>query len=88
MTGDTSRADAGAKSPGETPAGVPRASGTEAFTGWKDLAARLLGDPEGKWREAGNQLSACIRENPGKTMLAGLGVGLAIGILFPPRSEK
>lgn len=59
----------------------------EPFTGWKDLAARLLGDPEGKWKEAATQLSAYIRENPGKTILTGVSAGLALGLLFPPKQH-
>lgn len=49
---------------------------------WKETAARLVGDSGEKWKEAADHAAAYVKENPGKAVLAGLGAGFFIGLLF------
>ena len=48
----------------------------------KDAAGRVLDDSSDQWKEAGDQAMAYVKENPGKAVLAGLGAGFLIGLLF------
>lgn len=48
----------------------------------KDAAGRVLQDSNGKWKELGDHAVAYVKENPGKSVLAGLGAGFLIGLLF------
>ena len=49
---------------------------------FKDAAGRVLEDSSGKWKELGDHAVAYVKENPGKSVLAGLGAGFLIGLLF------
>lgn len=49
---------------------------------FKDAAGRVLGDSKGAWKELGDHAAAYVKENPGKAVLAGLGAGFLIGLLF------
>jgi ElaB/YqjD/DUF883 family membrane-anchored ribosome-binding protein len=42
----------------------------------------VLGDSEDRWKELGDHAVAYVKENPGKAVLAGLGAGFLIGLLF------
>lgn len=48
----------------------------------KDAAGRVLEDSSDQWRELGDHAVAYVKENPGKSVLAGLGAGFLIGLLF------
>lgn len=48
----------------------------------KAAADRLAGEASVRWREVSDNASVFIRENPGKAVLAALGIGFAIGVLF------
>ena len=48
----------------------------------KDAAGRVLGDSKDRWKELGDHAVAYVKENPGKAVLAGLGAGFLIGLLF------
>lgn len=48
----------------------------------KDAAGKVLEDSQGKWKELGDTAVAYVKENPGKSVLAGLGAGFLIGLLF------
>ena len=48
----------------------------------KDAASRVFEDSSGKWKELGDHAVAYVKENPGKAVLAGLGAGFIIGLLF------
>ncbi len=54
----------------------------EKFAELKDIVGHVLGDSKGKWKEAGDHAAAYVKENPGKAVLAGLGAGFVIGLLF------
>lgn len=49
---------------------------------FKDAAGRVLGDSKDRWKEVGDHAMAYVKENPGKAVLAGLGAGFLIGLLF------
>jgi ElaB/YqjD/DUF883 family membrane-anchored ribosome-binding protein len=49
---------------------------------FKDAAGRVMGDTSVRWKELGDQAVAYVKENPGKSVLAGLGAGFLIGLLF------
>lgn len=49
---------------------------------WRVVAERALGDSKIQWKEVSEQAMAYARENPGKAVLAGLGAGFVIGLLF------
>jgi ElaB/YqjD/DUF883 family membrane-anchored ribosome-binding protein len=48
----------------------------------RDAAGRVLGDSRDRWKELGDHAVAYVKENPGKAVLAGLGAGFLIGLLF------
>ncbi len=48
----------------------------------RDAAGRVLGDSQDRWKELGDHAVAYVKENPGKAVLAGLGAGFLIGLLF------
>ena len=54
----------------------------EKLNEFKDAAGRALEDSSGKWKELGDHATAYVKENPGKAVLAGLGAGFLIGLLF------
>jgi ElaB/YqjD/DUF883 family membrane-anchored ribosome-binding protein len=54
----------------------------EKLADLKETASRLLEDSSGKWKELGDHAMAYVKENPGKSVLAGLGAGFLIGLLF------
>ncbi len=54
----------------------------ERLQDWKVVAERALGDSKGHWKEVSDQAMAYARQNPGKAVLAGLGAGFVIGLLF------
>lgn len=54
----------------------------EKLNEMKDAAGRVLQDSRGQWKEVADQAAAYVRENPGKAVLAGLGAGFLIGLLF------
>ena len=54
----------------------------EKLNQFKDAAGRALEDSSGKWKELGDHAAAYVKENPGKAVLAGLGAGFLIGLLF------
>ena len=45
-------------------------------------AERALGNSKAQWKEVGDQAMAYAKEHPGKAVLAGLGVGFVIGLLY------
>ena len=49
---------------------------------FKEAAGRVLDDSSVKWKELGDHAVAYVKENPGKSVLAGLGAGFLIGLLF------
>lgn len=59
----------------------------EKFQEWSGLAGKVLGDSKEKWKAAGDQAAAYVKENPGKAVLAGLGAGFVIGLLFRSNSK-
>ena len=48
----------------------------------KDAAGRVFDESSDKWKELGDHAVAYVKENPGKSVLAGLGAGFLIGLLF------
>ena len=48
----------------------------------KDAAGRAFQDSSGKWKELGDHAVSYVKENPGKSVLAGMGAGFLIGLLF------
>lgn len=54
----------------------------EKLNQFKDAAGRALEDSSGQWKELGDHAAAYVKENPGKAVLAGLGAGFLIGLLF------
>ncbi len=54
----------------------------EKLNDFKDAAGRVLQDSQGKWKELGDHAVSYVKENPGKAVLAGLGAGFLIGLLF------
>ncbi len=54
----------------------------EKLDEFKEAAARALQDTSGAWKELGDHAVAYVKENPGKSVLAGLGAGFLIGLLF------
>ncbi|MES2469581.1 MAG: hypothetical protein V4675_19920 [Verrucomicrobiota bacterium] len=54
----------------------------EKLNEFKDAAGRVLGDSQDRWKELGDHAVAYVKENPGKAVLAGLGAGFLIGLLF------
>ena len=53
----------------------------EKLSDIKETASRLLQDT-GKFKELSDHAVAYVKENPGKSVLAGLGAGFLIGLLF------
>ena len=49
---------------------------------FKDSAGRVVGESRDQWKEFSDQAMAYVKENPGKSVLAGLGAGFIIGLLF------
>ena len=54
----------------------------EKLNEFREAAGRALGDSQDKWKEFGDHATSYVKENPGKAVLAGLGAGLLIGLLF------
>ena len=54
----------------------------EAMNEIKDAAGRVLEESAGHWKELGDQAVTFVKENPGKAVLASLGAGFLIGLLF------
>ncbi len=48
----------------------------------KAYADKTVKELSARWKELTDNTAAFIRENPGKAVLTGLGVGFAIGLLF------
>ena len=48
----------------------------------RDAAGRVIDDSKDRWQELGDHAVAYVKENPGKAVLAGLGAGFLIGLLF------
>lgn len=57
-------------------------SAREKAPEWKESAQRLFDGSQGQWKEAADQAANYVKENPGKAVLAGLGAGFFIGLLF------
>ena len=49
---------------------------------FKDAAGKVLDESSVHWKELSDQALAYVKENPGKSVLAGLGAGFLIGLLF------
>ena len=45
-------------------------------------ASQAWQDSRGTWKEVGDTAAAYVKQNPGKAVLAGLGAGFLIGLLF------
>ncbi|MDB6136741.1 MAG: hypothetical protein JWM59_4984 [Verrucomicrobiales bacterium] len=54
----------------------------DLFSDWQKTARRVFDDSQGKWKEAGDHAATYVKQNPGKAVLAGLGAGFVIGLLF------
>jgi ElaB/YqjD/DUF883 family membrane-anchored ribosome-binding protein len=54
----------------------------EKLNEFRDAAQQVLGDSKDRWKELGDHAVAYVKENPGKAVLAGLGAGFLIGLLF------
>jgi ElaB/YqjD/DUF883 family membrane-anchored ribosome-binding protein len=48
----------------------------------KEAADRALRQLSERWHEVAANASSYVKEHPGKAVLAGLGVGFAIGMMF------
>ena len=54
----------------------------EKLNEFKDVAGRAFEGSQDKWKEFGDHAFAYVKENPGKAVLASLGAGFLIGLLF------
>lgn len=54
----------------------------EKLNEFRDAAQQVFGDSKDRWKELGDHAVAYVKENPGKAVLAGLGAGFLIGLLF------
>ena len=54
----------------------------EKLNEFKDAAGKVLDESSVHWKELSDQALAYVKENPGKSVLAGLGAGFLIGLLF------
>lgn len=64
---------------------IGKAAG-ETLHDWKDAAGRVLVDSQDQWKELGNHAVDYVKQNPGKAVLASLGAGFLIGLLFRDKS--
>jgi ElaB/YqjD/DUF883 family membrane-anchored ribosome-binding protein len=67
---------------GPPPGAAAGAPPEDPLADLKNLAAEGLKDAKEKWEKISKETEKYIRENPGKSVLAALGIGVFLGVIL------